>query len=432
MTNFVIGKLGLSVRFDFPEHNSGWFSAADDTARLVVNLSYNNPNDSFYIVGNNDLDTLKYEKRKRLFPHNNVHNTYNTEGVFGKNYHRSGWETPLEYLNKNSINIDYGIISFGSVLTRNIPNKTYTKSGTIAKPLDRAIKYVAPYVNVLNELGIEWVCLIDDPRHFYNKILDLFNKPKIFLSQVKGSHPYECIQSYENQDLEITEIPIKYSYVETTVALDEIIKPISDSWRYRKKLVSLVCNEAGSDENINSTKKLGNACRPRYPMVKEWILSSFDNPIIYGKWCDDIIRSNTAFKGTINRRILYPEMMKWKHSLCIPIDKGWATAKYLECLKCGVSPFMHPEYDDQRNTNIQDFYRVSSVEEFKDKVAMSDDTHIEEINKGIKNCLSDEYISGQRINDDIYSALDIERNIKNKVRNLWTPQKYNTLENFME
>ena len=77
----------------------------------------------------------------------------------------------LEYLNKNSINIDYGIISFGSVLTRNIPNKTYTKSGTIAKPLDRAIKYVAPYVNVLNELGIEWVCLVDDPRHFYNKIL---------------------------------------------------------------------------------------------------------------------------------------------------------------------------------------------------------------------------------------------------------------------
>ena len=39
MTNFVIGKLGLSVRFDFPEYNSGWFSAADDTARLVVNLS---------------------------------------------------------------------------------------------------------------------------------------------------------------------------------------------------------------------------------------------------------------------------------------------------------------------------------------------------------------------------------------------------------
>ena len=70
--------------------------------------------------------------------------------------------------------------------------------------------------------------------------------------------------------------------------------------------------------------------------------------------------------------------MNWKHSLCVPIDKN-VTAKYLEYLKCGISPFMHPEYDDQKNTNVQDFYRVGSVEEFKDKIAMSDDTHIEEI-----------------------------------------------------
>ena len=63
--NFVAGKIGLTIRFNWKNTDTGWFSAADDTARLVVNLSYNNPNDSFYIVGNNDLDTLKYEKRKR-------------------------------------------------------------------------------------------------------------------------------------------------------------------------------------------------------------------------------------------------------------------------------------------------------------------------------------------------------------------------------
>ena len=45
---------------------------------------------------------------------------------------------------------------------------------------------------------------------------------------------------------------------------------------------------------------------------------------------------------------------------------------------------------------------------------MSDDVHIKEINKGIENCLSEEYVSGQKINDDIYSALGIKRNIKNK------------------
>ena len=142
------------------------------------------------------------------------------------------------------------------------------------------------------------------------------------------------------------------------------------------------------------------------------------------------MKSSGAFKGTINRGKLYPEMMNWKHSLCVPIDKGWATAKYLEYLKCGVSPFMHPEYDSQRNTNIQDFYRVQSAEEMRDKIAMDDDTHIKEINKGIEGCLSNEFVSGQRINDEIYSALGLERDIRNEVRDLWTPQKTSNLEEF--
>ena len=144
------------------------------------------------------------------------------------------------------------------------------------------------------------------------------------------------------------------------------------------------------------------------------------------------MKSNIAFKGFINRGKLYSEMMNWKHSLCVPIDKRWATAKYLEYLKCGISPFMHPEYDSQRNTNVQDFYRIQSIEELKDKISMDDDTHIEEINKGIKNCLSDEYVSGQRINDEIYSALGLERDIRNEVRDLWTPQKMGALEGFMQ
>ena len=126
------------------------------------------------------------------------------------------------------------------------------------------------------------------------------------------------------------------------------------------------------------------------------------------------------------------EMKKWKHSFCVPIDKGWATAKYLEYLKCGISPFMHPEYDDQKNTNIQNFYRVQSVEEIKDKIDMNDNIHTEEINKGIKNCLSDEYVSGQKINDDIYESLVLKRNIKNKLRDLWTSQAVGSLDGFMD
>ena len=242
MANFVIGKIGLSCRFDWDNKDNDWFSPADDIARLIVNLSFNNPNDNFYIIGNNDLDKLKFYKRKELFPNNNVFNTY-TSG-------KGSWKSPLEYINKNSINIDYGIIAFGASLSRNIPESTYTKSGTIAKPLDRAVKYVAPYIHTLNELGIDWVGIIDDPRHLSNKMIDLFNIPKMLLSQVKGTHKFSNVISYENQNIIETDISIKYSCVEINVTLDEKINLVNNNWKDNKTNISIVLNQAGVDESL--------------------------------------------------------------------------------------------------------------------------------------------------------------------------------------
>ena len=400
MTNFVVGKIGLPIRFNWVSHKSKFFSPADDISRLIVNLSFNNPADNFYIIGKNDFDDLKLSYRLKLFPHSNVFNTFIKD-----------WKSPIEYLNKNSVNIDCGVIGLGPVLSFNIPDKSYTKSGTIAKPLDSAVKYAASYINTLNELNVRWVSIIDDPRHLNHTAKDLENKPSVNLSQVKKDN-------------------VKYCCVEMMSTLDEIVSPVGDAWKDRKNKMSIVLNQAGTDETLDNTSKLGNGHRPRYPILKEWILDNFKASDIYGKWSEEIMKSSGAFKGTINRGKLYPEMMNWKHSLCVPIDKGWATAKYLEYLKCGVSPFMHPEYDSQRNTNIQDFYRVQSAEEMRDKIAMDDDTHIKEINKGIEGCLSNEFVSGQRINDEIYSALGLERDIRNEVRDLWTPQKTSNLEEF--
>ena len=400
MTNFVVGKIGLPIRFDWINYKSKFFSPADDISRLIVNLSFNNPSDNFYIIGKNNFNDLNISYRLKLFPHNNVFNTIIKD-----------WKSPLDYLNSNSIIIDYGVICLGPVLSFNIPNKSYTKSGDIARPLDSAVKYAASYIHTLNEINVKWVSIVDDPRHLNHTAKDLENKPVLNLSQVKKEN-------------------VKYCCVEMMSTLDEKINLVKDDWKNRRDKISIVLNQAGTDETLNNTSKLGNGHRPRYPILKEWILDNY-NANVYGKWSNEIVKSNKSFRGTINREKLYPEMTNWKHSLCVPIDKGWATAKYLEYLKCGVSPFMHPEYDDQKNTNVQDFYRVQSVEEMKDKIATSDDTHIKEINKAINNCLSDEYVSGQKINDEIYSALGIERNIKNKLRDLWTPQKTNNLEGFM-
>ena len=70
MTNFVVGKLGLTCRFDWSENKTNWFSPADDTAKLIINMSYNNPDDNFYICSKCGErltnKTVSFEKRHEL------------------------------------------------------------------------------------------------------------------------------------------------------------------------------------------------------------------------------------------------------------------------------------------------------------------------------------------------------------------------------
>ena len=425
MSNIGFAKTGLQLQFTGLS-GGGKFNS-DDHCKLLINLCYNNPDDNFYIIGQNDLRRLSYSEKMRLFPHDNVFDALG----WSSNDADSKWSKPVEWLNQYNVNLEYAIIGGGPTLNVNVPFKIKTSSGSIAKPLTFGKRGAAPVIHTLNETGVKWVGLADDPRCLNTSLAkDLFNKPEIILSQVNKKIKSKHIQSYENQELIEHEIEVVYCNIEMACNLDEIIPYVNNSWKDRETHIGIVLNEAGTDEKLD-TKKLSNGHRPRYPILKNWLLDIFKNCCVYGKWDREIIKSNDSFRGFINRDILYPEMKNWKHSLCVPIDRGWATAKYLEYLKCGISPFMHPEYDEQKNTNVQDFYRVNSVEELKDKIAMSEDTHIEEINKAINNCLSEEYVSGQKINDEIYSALGIERNIKNKLRDLWTPQKTNNLEGFM-
>ena len=426
MTNFAYSKVGLNLNFEFCENKGNFFSGADDWVRLLINLSFNNPNDNFYIIGQNNFTMQSQSKLEKWFPHNNV---FDTMADLSKDLDKK-YTAPINWLNKNNVNLDYGIIVLGPVLPRNIPNKTYTLKGTIAKPLDRGKRSVAPVWHTLNETGIKWICMSDDPRTL-KLSQDLFNLPHTVFAQVNSILKNKNIISYEDQNWIETEIVADYKTIEISNCLDEKIIPVDDSWKTRNTKLGLALNTAGNDETLNGGK-LSNGHRPRYPILKEWILDFYDKSYVYGKWPEEIQNSSACFRGSINRQQLYPEMKNWKHSLCIPIDKGWATAKYLECLRCGISPFLHPDYDSQKNTNMTEYFRVSSVEEFKDKINDKEDVHIEEIKKAQELCLSDHYVSGQYLNDEIYSILGLERNIQNQTRDLWTIKKQTSLSNFFE
>ena len=328
MANIAFAKTGLQLNFKGLMYG-GKFNSADH-CKLLINLAYNNPNDNFYLIGLNSFSVLDNSIKNRLFPNNNVYNTLeNVDRDLDKRYRR-----PLDWLNKNQVNLDYAIVGGGPTLGINVPNMIYTKSGTIGKPLDSAKRGSAPIIHVLNETNIDWVSIADDPRCLNTSLAkDLFNNPKVILSQVNTKVISKNIKSYQDQTIIENEINVIYSNVEMACNLDEKINFIDESWKDRKTFIGMVLNEAGVDERLDS-KRLSNGHRPRYPILKEWLLDNFNDACIYGKWDETIMKSNIAFKGFIERVILYPEMKNWKHSMCIPIDVGWATATYLEYLKC--------------------------------------------------------------------------------------------------
>ena len=81
MTNFAFGKTGLQLRFNFSEKSENFKSA--DHCKLLINLAYNNPKDNFYIIGQNNLNKIDIELKKKLFPHNNVYNTSSSFNIMG-------------------------------------------------------------------------------------------------------------------------------------------------------------------------------------------------------------------------------------------------------------------------------------------------------------------------------------------------------------
>ena len=142
---------------------------------------------------------------------------------------------PLEWLNKNQVNLDYGIIGGGQSLNINIPHMINTKAGTIGKPLGIALRSAAAILHTLNETNIDWVSIADDPRCLNTSLAkDLFNNPKVILSQVNTKVISKNIKSYQDQTIIENEIDVIYSNVEMACILDERIELIDEVQKYQK------------------------------------------------------------------------------------------------------------------------------------------------------------------------------------------------------
>ena len=100
-------------------------------------------------------------------------------------------------------------------------------------------------------------------------------------------------------------------------------------------------------------------------------------------------------------KVLYPMLEKCRATLCFNwLDPTATTSRYPEALSIGMIPFVWGDYDKNNTYNIDDWQRVKTFEEFKDKILQLRDENLfrdklEQYTNNYKKVLlsEDEYFS---------------------------------------
>ena len=145
-----------------------------------------------------------------------------------------------------------------------------------------------------------------------------------------------------------------------------------------------------------------NEGRPsRYPDLKKYILDNVQDVDIYGKWEEETIGADKRFKGPKKFNDLQEMLPRVKYTFCIPIKKGWVTAKFWEMAHYGIIPFLHPTYDEQNNLKCPEFLRVKDAKDLFKKIEFLENNPeaYDILRKNLDSMLKDEYYDGSYLNN---------------------------------
>lgn len=384
----AIGKIGRSIQFN----SNSWGAIGGDNEAPVFyeNLFNRNPNIDFYLIGVTDYSRLSEQDKARINKHGNVYDPWEKFKEWNKTYtgHERGDRiTYMQQVIMPSLpKLDAGLFFAGPVATSNVFGKTpkVLEPDKLANPLMMQAKYAGPIVDYLNESNIKWAMILNDPRYYPSQINDLFNVPKIILSQYNDTLKAKRFTSYKDVTRIYIPIEAKYSKVETIFLIGkDRINPEKENKDIK---FMVVCNEG----------------RPsRYGELKKYILDHIDDVEIYGKWDKNILQSDKRFKGPRKFIELQKMLPNVKYTFCIPIKKGWVTSKFWEMAHYGIIPFLHPDYDTQNNLNVHNFFRVKNEKDLYDKIELLETNP--EIYNTVRSLLNsmikDEYYTGEEMND---------------------------------
>lgn len=400
--NIAIGKIGKSIKFGPEEKGKGKkaMTAGSIDARIIFQtLIKFNPQHKFYLIGRSNFSRLKPEIRNKIDPHKNVidvwagfHDWFETQD--DKDEVTESWRF-MEHVIKTNDKFDIGLFIAGGVLDYAVQGKTL-KEGKHIKTLMAAAKYAGPIHHFINETKLPYMVLSLDPRCYPKPTKDILIPPKRILQLKNETMEVEHRVSYETDEMVIDKVPAVYSGIETLYAVEEDEPAGLDAF----------FDEPEQKRDINMVLWLNEGKPSRYNDLKNFILDSVEDVEVYGVWNEKALKDPRIQQVAMSE--LSWQFPRTKYTFCIPIAPGWATGKFWEMIKHGIIPFMHPEYDDQKNIGFPEELRVKDSNDLLEKINLynSDEKLYNSLHKQLKDMITPEIKSGKYINDIIMKNVE--------------------------
>mgnify|MGYP001265130079 FL=1 len=363
MTNVLIGKFGKHISFD--PSKWGMVGGDSESAILISCMAQCYPNVNFYIASRNDFDKINSHTKNVINKNSNLFNIWER---YDSQVDNQSWIE--KYVESNNIKLDFGLFYGGPSSGCTIPDSMYliTEPDKTATPMSSSKRSVGIITKFLNDTGLSYVEIGEDPRYLPVQAKDLFNRSKRVLC-VKNdmSFSIEHIKEYLSREMINTEIPcsdVGHSYMFLmNEDKNDLLKEPGD--RKTRINVAMHCT-ASQDGSVD-----------KWNLVKNFILDPFPETFIYGKWDEKIIagKHQNQFKE-IPMTDLHDVMYDTKYTLAIGGSKTWGTqSKFWKMLMFGIIPFLDP--DNENIFGAPEFIETESAEDFIKKISFLENNHEE-------------------------------------------------------
>ena len=366
MTNILIGKFGKHISFN-PE-KWGMVGGDSESAILISCMAQLYPDVNFYIASRNDFDKIDSHTKNAINKNNNLFNIWEE---YDSQIDNQSW---LKYYFKmNNINLDFGLFYGGPSSGCTIPNSMYliTEPDKTATPMSSSKRSVGIITKYLNDTGLPYVEIGEDPRYLPVQAKDLFNRAKRVLC-VKDDMTFSIkhIKEYLSREIIETTIPcsdIGHSYM---FLMNEDKSDLLNEPGERKTKINITMHcTASQDSSVD-----------KWNIVKNFVLDPFPDTYIYGKWDDKIIEGEhqNQFKE-IPMTHLHDVMYDTKYTLVIGGSKTWGTqSKFWKMLIFGILPFFDP--DNENIFDAPDILQTKDANDFIQKIKFLENNPKEYLN----------------------------------------------------